>query len=74
MKSLVIWRNPKTNKYYYRYISNIVPRYEVGDRNSYGHVVILVIDVYKELLYKKPLKKKVLSLFIGFLQNIYKRL
>lgn len=74
MKTLVIWFNPNKNKYYYRCISNIVPNYEVGDRNSYGHVVIMVIDIYKELIYKQPLSKKVLSRLIGFLHKIEKKI
>lgn len=74
MKSLIVWFNPNKNEYYYKVIYNLFGKYEVGYINQYNHIVILVIDIYKELIYKMPLRKKVLSRCICFLQNIYRRI
>ena len=74
MKSLVVWFNPNKNKYYYKVVYNFNNRFYVGFQNQYKHIVILVIDIYKELVYKEPLLKMVLSRVIGFLQKIYKRI
>lgn len=74
MKTIVIWHNTKKNTYYWKYISNIIPRYTEGYVNSYGHKVILVINLYKDILHKPTFKKKVLSRLIGFLQHIHNKL
>lgn len=74
MKSLVVWYKPKSNVYYYKVVYNFFDKYYPGYTNSYGHVVILVINIYKELIHKDSMFKMVLSHFIGFLQKIYRKL
>lgn len=72
MKKVVIWYNVNKGIYYYRYINDFFNRYYVGYINQYNHVVIMTIDVYKELIYKPKLKNKVLSRLIRFLQRLNK--
>lgn len=74
MKSVIVWYRPKENKYQYKVVYNLFDRYYEGFVNQYGHIVVLVIDIYKDLIYKEPLRKKVLSRIIGFLQKIYRKL
>lgn len=70
MRKIVIWYNQNRGVYYYRYVFDSFKRYYPGYVNQYSHVVIMVIDVYKELIYKPSLKKRVLSRLIYFLQKI----
>ena len=74
MKQLVVWYNPKKDIYYYRVINDWFGRYYEGFINQYGHKVVCYIDIYDELIHKDPFIKKVLSKFIRFLQNIYRKL
>ena len=75
MKSIVVWFNPNKNVYYYKLVCNLFDHYFIGFKNQYGHIVILVIDLYKDnILYKESISKKVLKKLISFLQNIYKKL
>lgn len=74
MKSIIVWYNPKKNVYFYKIIYNFWDRYYEGYVNQYGHICILIIDIYKDLIYKEPLRKMVLKKFISFLQKIYKNL
>lgn len=72
MKSLIIWFNPKKKIYYYRVIYNFVSNYYEGYVNQYGHIVILVIHIYKDLIYKEPLRNKVIKKMISFLHKFLK--
>lgn len=74
MRKLVVWYDKKHDRYYYKIIHDVFERYYEGFVNQYGHKVIIYIDIYKELIHKEPLRKKVLSRFIRFLQNIYKNI
>ncbi len=72
MKKLVIWYNPNKRMYYYRYVNDIFNKYYVGYINQYNHVVILIIDVYIELIRKVPYRNKVIKRFISFLHRLEK--
>lgn len=73
MKSLIVWYNPNKKEFYYKVICNIVTNYEEGFVNQYGHIVVLVIDIYKDLIYKEPLRNKVIRKFISFLHKLEKK-
>lgn len=51
---MIIWYKPKTKVYYHRLIKDFRGRYEVGYINSYGHIVVHVIDI--EFYFEKPRK------------------
>jgi len=75
MKKIIVWRKPD-NSYYFRTITTIWNEREVGDKNQYGHEVILIIDI-DYLSYSapySPLRKRVLMSLISFLQNINKKI
>ncbi len=72
MKKLVIWYNRNKKVYYYRYIYDLFDRYYAGYVNQYNHVVVLTIDVYKELIRKVPFRNKVIKRFISFLHRLEK--
>lgn len=75
MKDIVIWYNPNKNTYYFKYVNNIFDLYYVGKKNQYNHIVILVINLYKEnIICKQSILKRVLNKIICFLQNIYRKL
>lgn len=51
---IVIWYNPNKNIYYYRKVKGGYQDYYVGYKNQYNHEVVLLIDVYEDLIaYKK---------------------
>ena len=61
MKKLVVWYNPNKNTYYYRVVRGFFyERYEYkeGSINNYGHVIVLVIPVYKIELITLPYSQK----------------
>lgn len=68
-KKIIVWFNPRTKRYFYKQIHDIFERYYVGYVNQYNHEVILVIDIYKDLIKKTPLKTKVIRRIIRFLQK-----
>lgn len=71
MYQVVVWHNKNKDSYYYRkYYS--YRSFEVGDTNSYGHEVILVIDLTSNE--KISFKRRVLTRLIGFLQNRLKNI
>ena len=66
MYQIVIWYNPNRKTYYYR--KYIYRSFEIGDKNSYDHEVILIIDLM--MFYEKvSFKKRVITKIISFLQN-----
>lgn len=71
---IVVWFNPNKKEYYYKIVKGYYRKYEVGEKNRYGHTIILVIDMYKDIYYKTSYKRKVLRKFISFLQNIEKKI
>ena len=74
MPIIVVWFNPNKVEYYYKLVKGYYRHYEVGMNNRYGHTVILVIKLRYETFHKMPLRRKVLTKFISFLQNIEKRI
>ena len=71
---IIVWFNPNSHTYYYRLVRGYYAKYEVGYKNSYDHEVILIIDIYRDLVHKEKLSKRVLKKMISFLQNILKRI
>lgn len=73
--SIVIWYNPNSKEYYYRLYTGIFFE-KSGFKNSNGHEVILVIDVYKDIVKTKsiPIFLKILKKFISFLQKLDNKL
>lgn len=69
-KKIVVWFNPNKKSYYYKIVHDYFNRYEVGYENQYSHKIILVIDIYKDLVHKTPLKTKVIKRLIRFLQKL----
>lgn len=73
MHTIVIYHNPRKNEYYYKIVKGYYRKYAVGQKNRYGHIILLVIE-YKDI-YKKPtLLRKVIKKLISFLQNIEKKI
>lgn len=72
MPKIVVWHNPKKDMLFYKLVNCSYRDYKVGDLNSYGHKVVLVIDKVYVIRKKMSLRKKVLSRFIRFLQKINK--
>lgn len=69
-KKIIVWYNRNSQIYYYKVIHDIVDKYNVGYTNQYNHEVILVIDIYKDLIEKTSFKNKVINLLIRFLQRL----
>ena len=67
-KNIVVYYNPNKKEYYYKVVS--IDTHYVGYKNSYGHEVIMIINVL-DIWYppKVSLKERVLKRIISFLQN-----
>lgn len=53
-REIVIWYNPTKKTYYYKKSKGTYQNYYVGYKNQYNHEVVLLIDVYEDLIaYKK---------------------
>lgn len=75
MKKIIVWRK-SDNSYYFRTIVGIFPERHVGDKNQYGHEVILIIDI-DNLCYNapySPLRKRLLMKIISFLEKLNKKI
>lgn len=62
--NITVWYNPKEKKYYYRLLTSICFD-KPGFRNRYGHELILLIPVYKDLI-----KQHNTSFFIKILRKV----
>ena len=71
---LVVYHNVNKNTYYYKIISCYKFDHVVGYTNSYGHVIVLVIDKIGFRIYKDSFRKRVLNKLICFLQNISRKM
>ena len=71
---IIVWFNPNSHTYYYRLVRGYYAKYEIGYKNSYDHEVILIIDIYRDLVHKEKITVRVLKKLISFLQNILKKL
>ena len=74
MKAIVIWYNPNKDTYYWKLVYNLFDKYYVGYTNQYNHKVIIVIDLFKDVIKRVPLRKKVLRKLIFFLHRIEKNI
>ncbi len=74
---LIIWYNPNKKCYYHRFYDwNPILKYKIGDKNSYDHEVVYILEnIYLHRQEKRlsRIKHKVLTKFISFLQNINER-
>lgn len=66
---IVIWYKPNKNEYYFKKVKGYYEKYKVGQLNSYGHQVILVISL-RDVFYTMPLKTKLITKAISFLDRI----
>lgn len=73
---LYVWHNLKTDTYYYRVNSGGYKNYKVGDKNSYEHELVLIVEneVLKPVIVKNyiSVRKMVLTPIIAFLQKLNK--
>lgn len=71
---LYVWHNLNNDTYYYKVNSGTYKNYKVGDRNSYNHVLILIVEneVLKPVIIKQyvSIRKMVLTPIIEFLQKL----
>lgn len=72
--TITIWFNSNTNEYYYKLLTSCF-EHKLGFKNSYGHELILVIDIYKDIVKQKkmPFYLKILKRFISFLEKLDNR-
>lgn len=72
MYRVIVWHNLNKNTYYYKIIRGTYNEYRVGYINHYNHKIIVIVeDIYLHE-YKVPLRKRVISRLISFLQRINK--
>lgn len=73
---LYVWHNLNNDTYYYKVNAGTYKHYRVGDKNSYNHQVVLIVEneVLKPIVVKNyvSLRKMVLTPVIEFLQKINK--
>lgn len=72
---LVIWYNPNKKIYYHKLLRGFREQYKIGNENSYGHVIVDVIDL--QFYIEKPCKlffKRLLRKLISFLEKKERRL
>jgi hypothetical protein len=73
---LYVWHNLNNDTYYYKVNSGTYKNYKVGDKNSYNHELVLIVEneVLKPVIEKKyvSIRKMVLTPIIVFLQKINK--
>ncbi len=68
MYEIVVWFNPNNGTFYYRKYFAYLNKHEVGFKNSYGHEIILVIDLTSNE--KVSLKRRIIDNIIYHLKNI----
>ena len=69
--SITVWYNPNTQEYYYKLLTSRCFQH-AGYKNGYYNELILVIDIYKDIVKQKrmPIYLKILKRFISFLQKL----
>lgn len=45
MEKIFVWYVPSSNHYYYKVGKGNYKNYHVKDQNSYGHILVLIIDL-----------------------------
>lgn len=48
-KEIIFWLNPKTGLVYHRLYSSTI-RYEVGQENSFGHIILAICEIENKKL------------------------
>lgn len=66
---LAIWYNPNKDVYYYKFVRRFYQYYDVGSKNSFGHILVLLIPVDFKIK-KDKLKKRLIKRLIVMLENI----
>lgn len=73
---LYVWHNLNNDTYYYKVNSGTYKKYVIGDKNSYNHELVLIVEneVLKPVIEKKyvSIRKMVLTPIIAFLQKLNK--
>lgn len=69
---IVIWLNLNTNEYYHKIYKSYFT-HEIGYINQYNHKIVDIVT-YKEILERHKSIKRLLRIFISFLENILKKL
>lgn len=75
MKKLVIWYNPNKKELYHRFYNSFKTYdrypYDVGTVNSYGHIIVYVLDsLYQPYMNRTPFKQRVITKLISFLKKL----
>lgn len=70
MRKIIVYYNPNRDCYYFRTVRCYYRNYEVGEKNQYGHEVILIIDIDVLTSSSMSLKEKLITRFILFLERI----
>lgn len=72
MNSICVWYNPKSKQYYHKIVRGFAFNYEIGQVNSYGHILIYIIKIEKMYKpYKNKLRDKLIKLLIYELRKLY---
>lgn len=75
-KRLFVWHKLNDDSYYYKVNSGLYKDWEIGDINQYDHQLVLIIEneILEPIIISNyvPLRKKVLTKLISFLQKINK--
>lgn len=71
MLKCVVWRKPQDNTYYHKIIKGHYEYfdYTIGNKNSYGHEIVHIIEHLELTTQKTPMKKRVVRKAIKFLQK-----
>lgn len=71
---LYVWYNIKSDTYYYKVYKGTYKRYEIGDKNTYGHKLVLIIDddILRPVVVKKyvSIRYMVLTPIISLLDKL----
>lgn len=71
MNRCIVWYNPTKNVYYHKIVKGHYEYfdYSVGNKNSYGHEIIHVIDNFDFKVKRVPIKKRIVRGTIKFLKK-----
>lgn len=75
-KYIVVWRNFRSDTYYYKISNFTYFNYYIGFKNQYGHVVVLIIP-FSSMSFLDRLKqfvKKSIKRLCRFLDKLEKRI
>ena len=71
MLKCVVWKKPLDNTYYHKVVKGHYEYfdYKVGNKNSYGHEIVHIIENLDFTITKTPIRKRVVRKAICFLQH-----